>query len=102
MFAVPEQARALAQEPQFLLLDEPSIFLDPRGRRELIRLLNDLPITKIIASHDLDLILDTCSRVLLLDQGRLLAEGSASAVLADAARMETHGLEVPFRLRTRS
>jgi cobalt/nickel transport system ATP-binding protein len=92
-------AGVLAMQPEILLLDEPSMFLDPRGRRELIGLLNELAITKIIASHDLEMILDTCQRVVVLDQGRLVAEGPAAQVLSDRALMEAHGLEVPYRLR---
>jgi cobalt/nickel transport system ATP-binding protein len=92
-------AGVLAMQPQILLLDEPSMFLDPRGRRELIRLLNDLTITKIIAAHDLEMILDTCKRVAVLDQGRLIAEGPSEQVLSNPALMEAHGLEVPYRLR---
>jgi cobalt/nickel transport system ATP-binding protein len=92
-------AGVLAMRPEVLLLDEPSIFLDPRGRRELIGLLGELGGTQVIAAHDLELILDRCHRVLLLDRGRLLADGPAAEVLADAALMEAHGLEVPYRLR---
>ena len=68
-------AGVLAMQPAVLLLDEPSMFLDPRGRRELIGLLNELAITKVIASHDLEMILDTCQRVVVLDQERLIAAG---------------------------
>jgi cobalt/nickel transport system ATP-binding protein len=92
-------AGVLAMRPELLLLDEPSIFLDPHGRRELIRLLSRLDGTRIIAAHDLDLILDTCRRVLVLDSGRLVADGPAESVLSDTALMEAHGLEVPYRLR---
>jgi cobalt/nickel transport system ATP-binding protein len=92
-------AGVLAMQPAILLLDEPSMFLDPRGRRELINLLNELAITKIIASHDLDMILDTCQRVLVLDQGRVAAQGAVRALLGDAVLMDAHGLEVPYRLR---
>jgi cobalt/nickel transport system ATP-binding protein len=92
-------AGVLAMRPELLLLDEPSIFLDPRGRRELIALLNDLGGTRVLASHDFDLVLDTCRRVLLLDGGRLVADGDAREVLANARLMEEHGLEVPYRLR---
>ena len=91
-------AGVLAMRPEVLLLDEPSIYLDPRGRRELIRLVNGLAVTKVIASHDLELILQTCRRVLVLDRGRVVAEGPARQVLADAALMEGHGLEVPHSL----
>ncbi|HEX3152670.1 MAG TPA: ABC transporter ATP-binding protein [Gemmataceae bacterium] len=85
-------AGVLAMHAEVLLLDEPSMFLDPRGRRELIRLINDLPGTKLIASHDLALVRDTCSRVVLLDAGCVVACGGVD-LLHDAKLMETHGLE---------
>lgn len=93
-------AGVLAMRPEVLLLDEPSMYLDPRGRRELIVLINQLAVTKIIAAHDLDLILDTCRRTLVLDQGRLIADGPTEMLLADDDLMEAHGLEVPYRLRS--
>jgi cobalt/nickel transport system ATP-binding protein len=92
-------AGVLAMRPAILLLDEPSMFLDPRGRRELMALLKDLGGTQVIGAHDLDMILDLCGRVLVLDHGRLVADDAASKVLADAELMERHGLEVPYRLR---
>lgn len=88
-------AGVLAMRPQVLLLDEPSMYLDPRGRRDLIRLLGELGGTRIIASHDLELILRTCSRVLIMDGGRLCADGPPQQMLADSTLMEKHGLEVP-------
>jgi cobalt/nickel transport system ATP-binding protein len=88
-------AGILAMQPDLLLLDEPSAHLDPRGRRELIKLLNSFPHTKLIASHDLPMLLDCCQRVLLLDQGRLIADGPPRQLFADARLMEEHGLEVP-------
>jgi cobalt/nickel transport system ATP-binding protein len=91
-------AGVLAMQPQVLLLDEPSIHLDPRGRREFIRLINDLEVTKIIATHDLELVLATCGRVIVIDEGRLVADGPARAVLGNASLMEAHGLEVPYSL----
>jgi cobalt/nickel transport system ATP-binding protein len=94
-------AGVLAMRPEVLLLDEPSMFLDPRGRRELIALLNGLGGTKLIASHDLELILATCRRALVLDAGKIIADGDAPAVLADESLMEAHGLEVPASLRVR-
>lgn len=92
-------AGVLAMRPSVLLLDEPSMFLDPRGRRELIGVIRTLPGTKLIATHDLDLVLDTCPRVLVLDGGKLAADGPAEKLLADPELMEKHGLEVPYRLR---
>ncbi|HKB03770.1 MAG TPA: ABC transporter ATP-binding protein [Gemmataceae bacterium] len=85
-------AGVLAMRPEVLLLDEPSMFLDPRGRRELIRLINALPGTKLIASHDLPLVRDTCSRVILMDAGRVVTEDGPE-MLKDAGLMERHGLE---------
>jgi cobalt/nickel transport system ATP-binding protein len=92
-------AGVLAMRPAVLLLDEPSMFLDPRGRRELIGVVRGLPGTKLIATHDLDLVLDTCSRVLVLDGGQLAADGPADQLLADPELMDRHGLEIPYRLR---
>jgi cobalt/nickel transport system ATP-binding protein len=92
-------AGVLAMRPQVLLLDEPSLFLDPRGRRALVTQLQELGGTRVVASHDLELVLQTCGRVLVLDGGRLVADGPARTLLADAALMEAHGLEVPYSLR---
>jgi cobalt/nickel transport system ATP-binding protein len=92
-------AGVLAMRPEVLLLDEPSMFLDPRGRRELIELLNALPGTMVLATHDLSMVLDTCSRVIVLDAGRVAADGPASELLGDHALMERHGLEVPHASR---
>jgi cobalt/nickel transport system ATP-binding protein len=85
-------AGVLAMHPDVLLLDEPSMFLDPRGRRELIRLVNALPGTRLIASHDLALVRDTCSRIVLMDAGHVVGEGGTD-ILRDRGLMEKHGLE---------
>jgi cobalt/nickel transport system ATP-binding protein len=92
-------AGVLAMRPEILLLDEPSMYLDPRGRRELIRLINGLGGTRVIAAHDLELILETCQRACVIDRGRVVADGPAHTMLGDAALMEAHGLEVPYSLR---
>lgn len=92
-------AGVLAMRPDVLLLDEPSIYLDPRGRRELIRLVNALPGTVLIATHDLEFVLDTCPRAVVLDAGAVAANGPAADLLADEPLMEKHGLEVPPRFR---
>jgi cobalt/nickel transport system ATP-binding protein len=92
-------AGVLAMRPDVLLLDEPTMFLDPRGRRELAGYLHDVPGTKLIATHDLEFVLQMCQRVLLLDAGRLLADGPARQVMSNVEWMESHGLEVPHSLR---
>ncbi len=91
-------AGVLAMRPEILLLDEPSTHLDPRSRRELIHLMNDLKITKVISAHDLEMIRETCQRILLLDHGRIIADGPVRDILSDAALMNAHGLEVPHSL----
>lgn len=91
-------AGVLACEAEVLALDEPSSNLDPRGRRQLIGLLRELPVTKIIATHDLEMAVELCSRVVVMDAGRVVRVGATREVLGDAALMETHGLEVPRNL----
>ena len=91
-------ATILAMQPKIMLMDEPSTALDPKNRRTLIRTLNALPVTKIIATHDLDLVLETCDRVLLLHDGQIVADGPAGEILRDRALLEQHSLELPFCL----
>jgi len=91
-------AGVLACKPSVLVLDEPSSDLDPRGRREFKALLQSLPGAKIIATHDLELVVDLCSRVLILDEGRLVAEGPTIPLLSNEQLMLTHGLEKPHSL----
>ncbi|MCS6977027.1 MAG: energy-coupling factor ABC transporter ATP-binding protein [Gemmatales bacterium] len=91
-------AGVLAMRPEILLLDEPSSHLDPRGRRELIGLINALPTTKLIASHDLEFIVATCERAVVLDHGRIVGDGPVRRILGDRDLMEGHGLEVPHSL----
>jgi len=94
-------AGVLACQPRVLALDEPTSGLDPRGRREFKALLHKVRATKLIASHDLDLIAEFCSRVLLLDRGELVADGVAWEVLGDVTLMVSHGLERPHWLQHR-
>ena len=91
-------ATILAMEPKAILMDEPSIALDPFNRRTVIRAINGLSMTKLIASHDLDMILDTCSRVLLLSGGQLVADGRAEDILRDRSLLEANRMELPFCL----
>ena len=79
-------------------MDEPSIALDPVNRRTVINTVNRLTMTKLIASHDLDMILDTCDRVLLLSGGSLIADGSAEEILRNQALLEQNRMELPFCL----
>lgn len=89
-------AGVLAVGAKLMLLDEPSVALDPRNRRNLIRILNGLPGAKLIASHDLDFVYDTCQRVILLSDGRIAADGEAKNILTDRELLEKHGLELPL------
>ena len=94
-------ASALALRPEALLLDEPTSDLDPRGRRELRALLEELALATLVASHDLEFVLALCPRVLLLDGGRRVTSGPSRKVLGDEALMLAHGLERPHSLRHR-
>ena len=92
-------AGVLACEPTVLVLDEPTSDLDPRGRREFKALLKRVPATKLIATHDLDLAVALCSRVIVLDRGLIVADGPTHQVLNDEELMLAHGLERPHSLR---
>lgn len=92
-------AGVLASQPQMLVLDEPTANLDPRSRRQLIEILQRLDRTLLVASHDLELILELCSRVILLDHGRVQADGPSDEILRQEALMLEHGLEVPLSLK---
>lgn len=92
-------AGVLAMNPDVLLLDEPTAFLDPKGRRTLIELLCKQPHTMLIASHDLEFVLEIGQRVILLDQGRIVADGLPRELLSQSELLEAHGLEVPYSLR---
>jgi energy-coupling factor transporter ATP-binding protein EcfA2 len=91
-------AGVLACQPTVLVLDEPTSDLDPRGRREFKKLLQSLPGAKIVATHDLELVVDLCSRVVILDAGKLVAQGATVPLLSDEPLMLAHGLEKPHSL----
>ena len=91
-------AAVLAMEPGTVLMDEPTSGLDPYNRRLIIRTVRGMRETKLIASHDLDMILDCCSRVILLSEGRIAADGRAEDVLRDRALLEANHLELPLSL----
>ena len=91
-------ATILAMQPDAVLMDEPTSALDPYNRRIIINTINSLPQTKLITAHDLDMILDTCSRVILLSAGQVVADGPAGVILRDKALLEAHRMELPLRL----
>ena len=92
-------ATVLMSTPKAVLMDEPSSSLDPKNRRALIHTVNSLPIAKLIASHDLDMILDTCDRVLLISSGQIAADGAAGDLLGDKELLEKNGLELPLGMQ---
>lgn len=92
-------ATVLAMEPKVLLMDEPTSTLDPYNRRLVINTVNTLPQTKIITSHDLDMILDTCSRVILLSGGKIAADGPAEEILKNKELLEAHRMELPLKFQ---
>lgn len=90
-------ATVLSMQPKILVLDEPSAGLDPRARRSLMSLLGQLEYeTMLISTHDMRLAYELCSRTVVLDGGRVAAEGATKDILNDAALMEKHGLETPW------
>jgi energy-coupling factor transporter ATP-binding protein EcfA2 len=94
-------AGVLACDPSVLVLDEPTGSLDPRGRRELMGLLREIPITKLIATHDLEFVVELCSRVVVLDRGVIVAEGPTAELLSNEKLMLEHHLERPHILQHR-
>jgi len=92
-------ATVLSMEPAILGMDEPTSNLDPRNRRHLIEVVSGLKATLIIATHDLEFVLDVCSRTVLMDLGKIWADGETKSMLSNASLMEAHGLEVPLSLR---
>ena len=92
-------ATALAMEPAILVMDEPTSGLDPRSRRHLCRLLQVFEHTKIIATHDLDLVIDLCPRTLVLHEGRLMADGPTREIFMDEGLLALCHLEQPFSMQ---
>jgi len=92
-------ATVLAMSPDILVMDEPSSNLDPAARRRLINLLKSFQHTKIIASHDLDMVLDLCPRTIVFHHGKIAADGPTEAIFRDEALLEACGLEKIERLQ---
>ena len=95
-------ATVLAMQPEVILMDEPSTALDPFNRRTVIRTIQSLPQTKLIASHDLDMILETCDRVILLSHGTVVADGDCRTILRNRELLEKNRMELPFCMQTPS
>lgn len=89
-------AGVLAMQPQVLVLDEPSAQLDPASRRQLIKLLDSLPLTQLIATHDLDMALDLCSSTIVLSRGKVVFSGPTEQVLSNPEFLHHHALESPL------
>jgi len=87
-------------EPDMLLLDEPSSWLDPKARRRLLAILQGFSHTKIITTHDLDLVLEICQRTIVLSRGRVLADGPTASLLTDRKLLDQAGLELPLSLQS--
>ncbi|MDM7995139.1 MAG: ABC transporter ATP-binding protein [Acidobacteriota bacterium] len=92
-------ATILAMEPVVLGMDEPTSNLDPRNRRHLIEVISGLQASQIIATHDLEFVVEVCSRAVVMDRGKIWADGETKAILSDSRLMEAHGLEVPLSLK---
>ncbi len=86
-------ATVLSMQPEVLALDEPTAGLDPRARRGLINLLRDLPLTMLVATHDLAMVRELLPRMIIMDEGRVVAEGPTEALIRDTALIAAHGLE---------
>jgi cobalt/nickel transport system ATP-binding protein len=92
-------ASVLSMQPDILIMDEPTASLDPRSRRRLIELLKSFEHTRIITSHDMDMIYELCERVIVLKDGEIAADGLSRKLLSDSELMEACGLEVPLSIR---
>ncbi len=93
-------AAVLSMQPDILIMDEPTSGLDPKSRRRVMGLMKSFEHTKIITSHDLDMVYETCKRTIVIKEGRIAADGPSAEILADAGLMDSCGLEVPLSLQS--
>lgn len=93
-------ATVLSMSPNILVMDEPTSNLDPKSRRNLIEMLKTFTHTKIIATHDLDLVTDLCERSIVLKDGRVIADGPTSQIICDEALLKKSNLEKPLRMQS--
>lgn len=94
-------ATILSMKPEILIFDEPTVALDPRNRRRFIEVLNSLKGTKVVTSHDLDLIYDTCERTILVANGKVVRDGNTKEILNNKELLEKNVLELPLSLMRR-
>ena len=80
-------------------MDEPTAALDPKSRRRVISLLKSFEHTKIITSHDLDMVFETCKRIIVIKEGKIAADGGAEEILCNVELLDDCGLEVPLSLQ---
>lgn len=92
-------AAVLAMQPDVLIMDEPTSALDPKSRRRVMNLLKSFDHTKIITSHDLDMVLEVCSRVIVIKEGEIAADGAAGEILSNGPLLDNCGLELPLSLQ---
>lgn len=88
-------ATVLSMRPEVLVLDEPTAGLDPRARRSLINLLDELPLTMLVSTHDMLMVRDLFPRMVIMDEGCIVADGPTEKLLAEEALLNIHGLEMP-------
>ena len=88
-------ATVLSMKPEVLVLDEPTAGLDPRARRALIHLLDELPLTMLVSTHDMLMVRELFPRMVIMDEGRVVADGPTAKLMDDVALLEAHGLERP-------
>jgi len=92
-------ATVISMNPYAILLDEPTSNLDPRARRKVMEVIKNMEIAKVIATHDLEMALELCERGIIMDDGRMIADGRTSDILRNKSLLEAHGLEIPYSLR---
>ncbi|MBF0407074.1 MAG: ABC transporter ATP-binding protein [Candidatus Riflebacteria bacterium] len=95
-------ASVLSMEPEIIVLDEPTSNLDPKSRRNLINLLKKMPQTKIIATHDLEMVIELCERTIIMNDGKISADGLTASLFCDSDLLETNHLEKPISLVQKS
>lgn len=95
-------ATVLSMGPSVLILDEPTANLDPRARRQTIELLSSFKHTMLVATHDMEMVWELCPRTIVMQQGKIVADGATRAVFEDTSLLEACGLEQPCRMRDKA